>query len=174
MIKETWKPVVGYEGYYEVSSAGDIRNIRTNHILKSKVENNGYVRVHLSKNGIATSELLHRVVAKAFLDNPDEHKTVNHIDENKKNNDVSNLEWCDMSYQNKYGNGAVRRNEAKERPVVQMTLDNDPVKVWGSITEASELLGLNPSTVVCVCKGKRRYKSTGGHKFKYVEECGNA
>lgn len=91
-----WKPVNGYEGFYEVSDCGDIRNVSTGRILKSKVERNGYVRVHLSKNGIAKSFLLNRIVAEAFLDNPNHFCTINHIDENKKNNSLSNLEWCDM------------------------------------------------------------------------------
>lgn len=165
-----WKPVNGYEGIYEVSNFGDIRNVATGRILKQKVERNGYVRVHLSKDGIAKSLLLHRIVAEAFLENPHNFCTINHIDENKQNNSFSNLEWCDMSYQNRYGIGALKRNKAKERAVIQMDMSGKYVKTWGSIKSAADALGLNPSTIVCVCKGKRRYKSTGGHKFRYAEE----
>lgn len=164
-----WKPVIGYEGIYEVSSTGAIRNIKTGHILKAKEERNGYMRVHLSKNGIAKSVLLHRIVAEAFLENPENLPTVNHIDENKQNNNACNLEWCDMSYQNKYGNGACRRNKAKERAVVQLNMNGEYVQTWTSIKSAADALGLRTSSIICVCKGKRRYKSTGGHKFRYLE-----
>ena len=165
-----WRPVPGYTGLYEVSEDGRVRNARTKRVLSRKTERNGYVRVHLSKDGCSKSVLLHRVVAAAFVPNPDGLPTVNHIDEDKANNAASNLEWSGMSYQNSYGRGAVNRNKAKERPVWQLSMDGDPVRLWGSIKEASAFLGVNPSTVVCVCKGKRRYKSTGGYKFKYAEE----
>lgn len=165
----SWKPIKGYEEIYEVSSAGQVRNVVTGRTIKPKIEKNGYVRVHLSKNGTAKSVLLHRVVATAFLGNPNRFLTVNHKDENKQNNSAHNLEWCDMSYQNRYGNGAIARNKAKERPVIQMDMSGRYIQTWGSIKEAAEALGLNSSTIVCVCKGKRRYKSTGGYKFRYAE-----
>ena len=66
--------------------------------------------------------------------------------------------------------GARARNKAKERPVWQLSMDGEPIHLWSSIKEAAIALGVNPSTVVCVCKGKRRYKSTGGYKFRYSEE----
>ena len=165
-----WRPISGYEGFYEVSDNGEVRNSRTGRILKQKVERNGYVRVHLSKDGTARSLLLHRVVANTFIPNPNGLLTVNHLDEDKTNNRLSNLEWANMSRQNSYGQGARTRNKAKERPVWQLSMDGEPIHLWSSIKEAAIALGVNPSTVVCVCKGKRRYKSTGGYKFRYSEE----
>ncbi len=165
-----WRPISGYEGFYDVSDNGEVRNSRTGRILKQKVERNGYVRVHLSKDGTARSLLLHRVVANTFIPNPNGFLTVNHLDEDKTNNRLSNLEWANMSRQNSYGQGARARNKAKERPVWQLSMDGEPIHLWSSIKEAAIALGVNPSTVVCVCKGKRRYKSTGGYKFRYSEE----
>lgn len=165
-----WRPVPEYEGFYDVSDNGEVRNLRTGRILKQKVERNGYVRVHLSKDGTAKSLLLHRLVANAFIPNPNGFLTVNHIDEDKTNNKMSNLEWANMSRQNSYGKGAMARNKAKERPVWQLSMNEEPIHLWNSIKAASVALGVNPSTVVCVCKGKRRYKSTGGYKFRYLEE----
>ena len=92
-----WRPISGYEGFYEVSDNGEVRNSRTGRILKQKVERNGYVRVHLSKDGTARSLLLHRVVANTFIPNPNGLLTVNHLDEDKTNNRLSNLEWANMS-----------------------------------------------------------------------------
>lgn len=171
-VEEIWKPVLGY-GNYIISNYGRVKNRFTGHILADKVEKNGYVRVHLSNQGTAKLFLLHRLVACAFVPNPDNHPTVNHIDENKQNNRADNLEWCDMSYQNSYGVGAENRNKAKERPVVQFDLSWNKVKEWGSIAEAADALGLERSTIVAVCKGKRRYKSTGGYIFRYLEDVEN-
>ena len=164
-----WTPVVEYENTYEVSVFGEVRRIKTGKILKPKIEKNGYVRIRLSQNGIAKSKLLHRIVAKAFIPNPLNHNTVNHKDEKKQNNKMDNLEWVSMSYQNSYGVGAICRNKFKEKPVNQYDLNGNFIKRWNSIKEVAESKGLNPSSIVCVCKGKRRYKSTGGYMFKYEE-----
>lgn len=164
----TWKPVKGYEGVYEVSNNGNVRRCNGK-MLKPKVEKSGYVRFHLSKNNVAKSVSAHRIVAVAFIPNPNNYKTVNHKDENKENNDVSNLEWCDMHYQNTYGKGAVNRNNFKKKSIVQMDIHDRPIRVWNSIKEAADGLGLLSTSICAVCKG-RKYKTTGGFKFKYVGE----
>lgn len=161
-----WKPVVGYEGYYEVSNTGLVRRIKGN-ILKPKIEKNGYVRYHLSQNGKAKTILAHRIVALAFIPNPNNYPTVNHKDENKENNQVDNLEWCDMPYQNRYGQGAINRNKAKEKPVLQYDKDGNFIKKFDSVKKAATELNLNESSIHYVCKKQRRYKSTGGYIFKY-------
>ena len=164
-----WMPVSGYEGLYEVSYDGFVRNAKTKRVLSVKTESNGYCRVHLSNKGVAKSMLLHRIVATAFIPNPNGYKTVNHIDENKGNNKAKNLEWCDMSYQNRYGRGAERRNKAKERAICEVDDSGNVVREWESIKTAANALGLHPQSVWCVCAGKKRYKSTGGHRFRYKE-----
>lgn len=168
-MTEIWKPVVGYEGFYEVSNYGAVRRVGGN-VLKPKVESNGYVRYHLSKNGVAKSILAHRMVAIAFIDNPCGYKTVNHIDEDKTNNKVTNLEWCDMAYQNRYGVGAINRTKFKEKPVLQYTKDGKFIKRFESVKKAATELGLHESSIHFVCKGQRRYKHTGGFAFKYDEK----
>ncbi len=169
MYGNNWKPVLGYESFYEVSTSGEVRRVGKKDSLKQKVERNGYVRVNLSKNGIAKMELVHRLVAMAFIPNPNGFITVNHIDENKQNNHIENLEWASMSYQNKYGKGAINRNKFKEKPINQFNKNGEFIKRWDSIMEAAKTLRLNPSSIVCVCKKKRRYKSTGGWKFEYAK-----
>lgn len=111
--------------------------------------------------------MAHRIVAIAFIENPHGHRTVNHINEDKSDNRVENLEWCDMSYQNKYGIGAINRNKFKEKPVLQYTKDGQFLKRFDSVKKAAIQLGLTESSIHCVCKGIRRYKSTGGYVFKY-------
>ena len=161
-----WKSVNGYEEIYEVSDYGAIRRVGGK-ILKPKQEANGYRRYHLSKNGVAKSILAHRIVALAFIENPHGYDTVNHINEDKSDNRVENLEWCDMSYQNRYGIGAINRNKFKEKPVLQYTKDGQFVRRFDSVKKAAIELGLQETSIHCVCKGIRRYKSTGGYVFKY-------
>lgn len=110
LLAEVWKPVVGYEGYYEVSSLGAVRSVtRTlqiaNHertyvgrLLKQSVMNSGYNCIVLSVDGKLKTHLVHRLVAKAFLPESPGMSEVNHIDGNKLHNSAANLEWVDSSY----------------------------------------------------------------------------
>ena len=104
-----WKPVKGYEGFYCVSDDGEIKALERTmhkgkchrtwheHILKTAIDAKGYLRTSLSKNGKTSTVKIHRVVAEAFLENPFDLPQVNHIDGNKQNNSVSNLEWISQS-----------------------------------------------------------------------------
>ena len=116
-MKEKWKPIVGYEGLYEVSNMGRVRSLdhvdRLGRVIKGKLRkeqksSNGYRQVCLSKNGQHKIALIHRLVASAFIDNPKRLPEVNHIDENKTNNIASNLEWCTRKYNNQYGTKPMR------------------------------------------------------------------
>lgn len=100
---EEWKNVIGYEGLYEVSNKGNVRNVRRNKLLKLSKNRYGYIQVYLYKNGIRTVFTVHRLVAQAFLPNPDNLPEVNHRDEDKTNNRVENLEFCDHKYNVNYG-----------------------------------------------------------------------
>jgi hypothetical protein len=91
--KELWLPIKGYEGLYEVSNTGFVRSIKSDKVLKME-NKNGYFSVNLYKNG-QVHKYVHRLVAQTFIDNPNNHQEVNHIDCNKHNNRVDNLEWCD-------------------------------------------------------------------------------
>lgn len=111
MSPEIWKDVVGYEGFYKVSSKGKIISVaryKKNHSKLQSVEEkeisqylnpkNGYVYVYLCKNGEYKNKRLHRVVAEAFLPNKEGYKQINHKDGVRSNNSVDNLEWCNASY----------------------------------------------------------------------------
>ena len=110
---EIWKPINGYEGIYEVSNTGRIKSLereysnsgsysgkikRKESIIKQNINRLGYHVVTLSKNGVRKFHIVHRLVAFAFLENPNSFKEVNHKDLNKSNNNVDNLEWCDRTY----------------------------------------------------------------------------
>lgn len=118
-MEEIWKNVVGYEGLYEVSSFGRVRRcssanrLHTDGILRPTLRA-GYLKVRLSKEGKLKDKNIHRMVAESFIPNPSNCKYVNHIDECKTNNYVSNLEWCDASYNTNYGTCIDRRIETRK------------------------------------------------------------
>lgn len=101
MIEE-WRPVVGYEGLYEVSNTGQVRNYRGK-LLRPGLNHNGYLKCVLCKKGKTKTIYIHRLVAQVFIPNPDNLPEVNHKDEVKSNNCVENLEWCNRKYNCNYG-----------------------------------------------------------------------
>lgn len=103
---ETFKDIVGYEGYYEISNLGNVRSTsyKGTRILKPSITKRGYLNVILCVNQRKEHKLVHRLVAEAFLENPNNFKTVNHKDENKLNNTVENLEWLSQENNNRYSN----------------------------------------------------------------------
>ena len=111
--EEEWLPVFGYEKIYLVSSNGKVKRISTGRILKP-LNNQGYFRVALCKENKPKLYSIHRLVAQAFIPNPDGLPQVNHKDENKKNNCVSNLEWCTALYNTRYGTGIKRQVEKRK------------------------------------------------------------
>ena len=101
MIEE-WRPIVGFEGLYEVSNTGQVRNCRGK-LLRPGLNHNGYLKCVLCKKGKTKTIYIHRLVAQAFIPNPQDLPQVNHKDEDKTNNSVDNLEWCSSKYNVNYG-----------------------------------------------------------------------
>lgn len=178
--KEIWKPIKDYEELYEVSNLGNVRsvdryvNAKLNGVLtKRKIEGTnikpylhktGYYIVKLSKNGKRKNIKIHRLVAEAFIDNPNKLKCINHKDENKLNNYVENLEWCSYKYNNNYGTKKERISQSMFKKVCQYTVDGKFIKIWDSIKEAQKYY--KTGNISAVCKNKR--KTTAGYVWKYM------
>lgn len=128
-MDEIWKDIPGYEGKYEVSNLGNVRSLNYNHtgeikLLKQGTNKKGYKLVNLCKNGKQKCYLIHRLVAMTFIPNPNNLPIINHKDENKVNNNVKNLEWCTIAYNNNYGTRNERTSEShkgKKRMLVWKT-----------------------------------------------------
>lgn len=172
---EQWKPISGYEGLYEVSDTGLVRSLRfgKKKILSPGRLGAGYLAVVLCKNGKSKKHMyVHRLVAQAFIPNPLELETVNHKDENKLNNNVSNLEWMTQGDNLRYGTrlrriSLVLKNRPDvSKPVLQIDKLGNVVKQFPSISEASRQTGIFRQSIVYACGGKNRL--AGGFSWKYV------
>ena len=183
MIEEKWLPVDCYEDTYFVSTRGVIKAIdRINyrgyhlkeHIMKYATDKNGYKRVYLTKYGKTKSMLVHQVVARAFIPNPNNLPEVNHKDENKSNNCVENLEWCTHQYNSNYGTRVSRiipKTIDKTRtPVDQYDLNDNLIKEWYSMNEASRQLNIIQQNISKCCHGTRQ--TAGGFKWKFHKKEG--
>ena len=181
-MKEIWKPVIGFEGIYEVSNLGNIASLnyrgRNKRGLLKPKPHNGYYGITLCKEKQKYDFLVHRLVADAFIPNPDNFPQVNHIDENKRNNIVSNLEWCTAKYNLNYGTmrerGASkvrgRPNPKKCKPLIAILPDGTE-EYYKSAKEFGQLNGMKcspSSNIVKVIKGT--CKTAYGRKWKYADE----
>lgn len=159
---EEFREVVGFEGLYEVSNLGKVRNIKTGRILKPWRCTSGYLEVYLVNNGKYV-KLIHRLVAQAFLPNPQNLPQVNHKDEDKTNNTVDNLEWCTSQYNANYGNRNKKVAERLSLPILQLDLKGNFIKEFPSIRQAMRDTGVN--NIPFVLSG--RYNQSGGYLWKY-------
>ena len=167
-MNEIYKDIQGYEGKYQISNLGNVYSLITNKILKPRLTLDGYYQVDLCKNGVKKHLYIHRLVAQSFLDNPKNYKIVNHKDENSMNNIVSNLEWCNSTYNNNYGNCKRKISEANSIKINQYDMDGNFIKQWLGINNIERCLKINKGNICMCCKGKRN--NAGGHKWKYMQE----
>lgn len=180
-MTEQWKPVVGYEGYYEVSNLGRVRSIdrkivycngvcktHKGRIMKTWVSNRGREGLGLKKDTCQTYQSVHRLVAMAFLPNPDNLPEVNHKDENPLNNRVDNLEWCTSDYNRHYGTRAERASQKLWVPVIGIDKDGNEYH-FASIKEAEEKTRANKNHISKCCLGAYGYRTAGGYRWRYAE-----
>lgn len=180
---EIWKPIRGYEGLYEISNLGRVKSLSrvTPHngrtyptkILKPHVNTKHYLDVDLCRNGVQKRHRIHRLVAEAFIPNPNNKPQVNHIDCDKNNNCVDNLEWCDNSENqiHAFKHGLNHRGKFGESPraksVLQYTIDGVFVKEWDSIIRIKKEQGYSDGYISQCCKGV--YNHAYGYIWKYKE-----
>ena len=179
---EIWEPVIGFEGHYEVSNYGRVKALRRTiyrndgrvRTMKEKIlqllDSHGYKSVMLCKEGKGKMYRVHRLVATAFIPNPKGLPIINHKDENKANNSVENLEWCDRHYNLYYRNAIGRMIETKvvkgygKKAVLQYELNGTFVKEYPSIDDASRSLNISSCTISLCCSGG--HSNAGGYQWK--------
>ena len=154
------KDISGYEGLYAVTSCGKVYSYRNKRFLTPWVNSKGYLMVNLCKDGKVKKYLIHRLVAEAYLPNPENLPQINHKDENKTNNCLQNLEWCDAKYNTNYGT----RNEKIKKPILQLSLDGELIREWNSATDVGKEVRKGISKCL---RGKS--KSSYGYIWKYKE-----
>ena len=186
---EKWKPIKGFPQYY-ISSFGRIWSDKQNRrYLSSHTDNCGYHHVRLCNNANQYTRLVHRLVAEAFIDNPNGYKEVNHIDEDKNNNRADNLEWCTRTYNILYGKAgkeryvkqAITQRYSRNDLKAVECLDAKSGKVvhkFNSIAEASRMMMLKAiGSNRCVrsnigsCCNKRKFRNTAyGYQWRFADE----
>ena len=181
-MEEVWKPIKGYEGRYEISNYGFARSCKrviTNKcgrkcILREKVLKphylpNGYLSVGLWKDGKKKDFYIHRLVASAFIPNDSDLPEVNHLDENKHNNYVQNLEWCTRIQNANHGThnarmAATKRNQGGIR-ISQYSRNGKFIMVYKSIRDASRSVGVSATAIRDALLGKQ--KMSAGYCWKW-------
>ncbi len=160
---ETFVKIEGFENY-EVSNLGKVRNIKSGIVLKPWVTKDGYLRHCLYKHNKQKKLLLHRIIATAFIDNPEGKPQINHIDENKLNNDLSNLEWCTERENAIHGTRIKRVVEKLSIKVIQLDLNDNVINEFESMRQAERETGIDATSISACCSGKR--KSAGRFKWR--------
>lgn len=179
-MREIYKDISGYEGVYQISNKGNVKSLSFNRSGKNRIlkfgVNDGYFVVMLYKNKLRKNCSVHRLVANEFIPNPDGKEQINHIDGNKVNNCVENLEWSTISenqihrfkvLNHKGPNfGKLGKDNNNSVKVEQYSKQGDFIRCWDSIMDVHRELGINSANISNCCRG--RLKSVGGYKWKYV------
>ena len=165
---EVWKDVAGYEGFYQVSNKGNVRSVerrdsrgcrRRGRMLKPGYDGSGYPQVNMYQNGKLKTKKVHRLVAEAFIPNLESLTHVNHKDEVKTNNELSNLEWCTHKYNMNYGTLIERASQARSKKVRATNIRTGEVLTFNSAKEAG-CKGYSHGNVAKACRGV--YKTSYG------------
>ena len=166
---EHWKSITGYEGLYEVSDIGRVKSLwhGKEKILKPGKNNCGYLLVSLYKDGHVKKLTVHRLVAEAFIPNQNNLDTVNHKDEDKTNNTVSNLEWMSRGDNNNYGTRNKRAAESLSKQVKMFgKKTGELLATFPSTHEAEMITGIAHQNICSCCIGRRKY--AGGYVWRYI------
>lgn len=164
---EEWKNIEGYDGLYKVSNLGRVKSLgnektRKEKILKTGKTKDGYLQVGLHKEGKRKKCYVHRLVAQAFIENPNNFNEVNHIDENKENNISTNLEWCTGKSNCNHGS----RNEKIRVALSKRVKCKETGIIYASTHQAQRKTGVSQGNISSCCNG--RYKTAGGYHWQYI------
>lgn len=162
---EEWRDIPGYENLYQISSIGRVKSLKfgKERILNPGKNSYGYIQVFLFDNkGKMKNMRVHRLVASAFLSNPYNLPQINHKNEDKTDNRVENLEYCDSKYNNNYGSHNKRVAKSKSKAVICI----ETGKIYPSTKEVSRRLGFSQGNIWSCCKGKRN--TCGGYHWQYA------
>lgn len=175
-MNEIWKDIKGFESY-QVSNLGRVKSLNYNKTGKEQIlttngkDKCGYLHVVLCKKGKHKDCFVHRLVADAFIPNPNNLPCVNHKDECKTNNVVTNLEWCTHKYNTNYGTRNERSAKARSKPVYQYTKDGTLVRSYPSIMEVERQTGYYRGPICNCCNGKN--KTAYGYVWSYKQMTSN-
>ena len=168
--REFWRDVFGYEGLYQVCNLGRVKSLakynrKTDIILKQTInKRDGRLSVCLCKDSKTRQRIhIHRLVAKAFIENPKGYKEINHKDENPKNNEVSNLEWCDRKYNMNYGTLPQRINDKNKKPVIGY---GENMQIKFSFIRYGNKYGYDAGSIIKSIKSGKPYK---GLNWRYCD-----
>ena len=176
---EIWKDIPNYENLYQVSNQGNVKSVCFSKMLKSSPNNCGYYKVELYKDKKPKVFYVHRLVAISFIPNPENKKQINHIDGNKANNNVSNLEWCTASENQIH---AINHNLRERSPMIgrkgcmhptskkilQYDKSGNFIREWDCVSDAAKSLNISTGCISNnLCK---RTKSSKGYIWKYAGE----
>ncbi len=183
-MQEIYKDIKGYEGLYQISNLGNIRSLdrqswngNSYFTLKGKQlkpanNGHGYLWVYLSKDGKTKYNYIHRLVAEAFIENPENKPCVNHIDFDRQNNCVENLEWVTYTENETHKNNNKQidhKTNAKRKPVIATNLVTGKELYFDSIREAGRQLNILHQSIQEICKGNTTRRTAGGYTFRYAE-----
>ena len=167
---EIWKDIEGYEGLYQISNKGRVKSLKCGkeRILRPEIDRDGYYKIMLYNDSARKTFRLHRLVAQAFIPNLYNKPQVNHLDENKLNNYVENLEWATAKENNNHGTRNKRVGDSHSKPILQYSKSGDFIREWKSASEVKRVLGIDNSYILHCCRGM--YKSAYGFVWRYKEK----
>lgn len=176
-MAEYWRDIEGFEGLYKVSTLGRVKSLKDANdnyrekIKKQVKDKDGYLRVSLYKNGKMKNCLVHRLVIENFMGKPldNDYYSVNHIDENKTNNKLENLQYCTVRFNNTYGSRVEKASKSNSKPVIGINKINGYICEFNSITEAGRVTGINYKNISACCLGKQKFAGKYHWYFKEVE-----
>ena len=196
MKEEIWKEIEGFDNY-KISNLGRVKNIKFDRLVKPLLDNRGYIMVNLYKDGKMKRLSLHRLIAIAFIPNPDNKPCIDHINTDRSDNHIDNLRWVTQKEnhnnplslmnhskaskgrtiseeqkknQSEKMKGRYKGNKWGSKKIIQLTLDGIFVREWDAIKDAAESFGVSSSAIWNCLNGKCQVKSIKGFKWEYKKE----